>query len=469
MGSQRIPDSDLLEIISLLEEKVRRLEKAEEEHAKAQAAVISPSEYVNENNRMAEALRVSEAQLKSIVLTSQEWIWAADAQGVNTFSNPAIFNILGYRPDEMMGQSPFSFLHQEDIPKAKETLLRCLAQKTGWPNLVLRWRHKNGTYRYLESNAVPIVDGKGDLSGFQGSDRDITERMRMEKAMRESAEQLRAISENIADGMVYQINSGTDGRQRFFSYLSPAIESLHGLTADDVRRRPSLIYDQIEEGYRHDIVEAETQAYQTMSKLDIDLPIRLPSGEIRWRRFISSPRKLSDGSVVWDGIELDITERIQAQEEKNRLQQRLQQAEKMEAIGILAGGVAHDLNNVLGLLVGYADMLKDHISQGSHERTYIEKIIQGGVRATAIIGDLLALSGKDIRTENIINVNSIIADFQKTSEFENFRVSYPQVRMQFKLAGNLLNIKGSAPHLSKALMHLLINAAEAMPPGAHCA
>ena len=211
--------------------------------------------------------------------------------------------------------------------------------------------------RFYVTTITPIKDTKGHTLSAICSSKDITERKRMEEALNESAQQLRVLSENIAKGMVYQINSGIDGQQRLFSYLSPAIEWLHGLKAEDVKLNPSLIYDQVDEAYRALLAKAEARAYKVMSKLEIDVPIRLPSGDVRWRRFISSPRKHSDGSTIWDGIELDITDHRQAEEERMRLQQRLQQAEKMEALGTLAGGVAHDLNNVLGILVGYSELL----------------------------------------------------------------------------------------------------------------
>ena len=131
--------------------------------------------------KMEEALREKQETINAIIETSQDWIWAIDHKGMHTYSNPALEKILGYRPEEIIERSSFDFMHEGDKEIVEPIFQECEEKQCGWSNLLLRWRHKDGTYRFLESNAVPILNTEGDLIGFMGVDRDITERKRRRK------------------------------------------------------------------------------------------------------------------------------------------------------------------------------------------------------------------------------------------------------------------------------------------------
>jgi PAS domain S-box-containing protein len=127
-----------------------------------------------------EAVRESEEKFRSIVETTNEWIWAIDAEGRYIYTNPAIEYILGYEPEEIVGAHVLAFLHAEDRAKLESLLPQLIKRKRGWSSRVLRWKHKDGGYRYLESNGVPVHDSQSNLIGYRGADRDITERRRVE-------------------------------------------------------------------------------------------------------------------------------------------------------------------------------------------------------------------------------------------------------------------------------------------------
>jgi PAS domain S-box-containing protein len=169
--------------------------------------------------------------------------------------------------------------------------------------------------------------------------------------------------------------------------------------------------------------------------------------------------------IGFRGIIRDVTEHRQAEEEKRRLQERLQRAEKMELLGTLAGGVAHDLNNVMGIVVGYAEMLLMDADKSRPIGPRLVKIMEGARKAAAIVQDLLTLTRRGVSNSEVLNLNKIIADCQQSPEFEKLSSYHPSVKIKTDLDRGLLNISGSSVHLGKTLFNLLSNATEAMPKG----
>jgi PAS domain S-box-containing protein len=148
--------------------------------------------------------------------------------------------------------------------------------------------------------------------------------------------------------------------------------------------------------------------------------------------------------------------------EHQKLQAQLQRAQKMEAIGTLAGGVAHDLNNILAGLVSYPELLLMEMPEESPLRKPILTIQKSGEKAAAIVQDLLTLARRGVAITEVVNLNNIIFDYLKSPEYEKLQSFYPNVKVKKDLETKLLNILGSPVHLSKSIMNLVSNATEAM-------
>ncbi len=146
-------------------------------------------------------------------------------------------------------------------------------------------------------------------------------------------------------------------------------------------------------------------------------------------------------------------------------ERQLHQAQKMEAIGTLAGGVAHDLNNVLYGLVGYPQLLLMQIPEKSPLREPILTIQKSGEKIAAIVQDLLTLARRGVAVTEVVNLNNIVSEYLISPEYENLKDFHPNVKLETDLQTGLLNILGSPIHLSKTVMNLVSNANEAMPKG----
>jgi CheY-like chemotaxis protein len=161
----------------------------------------------------------------------------------------------------------------------------------------------------------------------------------------------------------------------------------------------------------------------------------------------------------------DISDRKQEEEEKRKLEVQLQRAEKMEAIGTLAGGVAHDLNNMLSAIVAYPELLLMQIPEDSPLRKPILRIQDSGNKAAATVQDLLTLARRGVGIKEVVNLKDIILEYLKSPEHENLKLHHPWIEIETNIESDLLNISGSFVHLYKTVENLVYNATEATTDG----
>ena len=178
------------------------------------------------------------------------------------------------------------------------------------------------------------------------------------------------------------------------------------------------------------------------------------------------PYKNSQGEVIGIiGFALDVTLQEMTRKEKEELQQKLARSQKMESLGLLAGGVAHDLNNVLTGFVSYPELLLMDLPEDSPLREPIRTIQESGQKAAAIVQDLLTLARRGVTHTEALNLNEIIIGYISSPEHRQLTDNFPMVKVDLDLSADLLYIKGADVHLRKTVMNLIYNAYEAQPDG----
>jgi signal transduction histidine kinase len=154
-----------------------------------------------------------------------------------------------------------------------------------------------------------------------------------------------------------------------------------------------------------------------------------------------------------------------ALKERKEMEAQVIKSEKMEVLGRLAGGVAHDLNNILSAHVSYPDLILMDLPEDSPFKELMEKIKESGLTAAAIVDDLLTMARRGVVVTDILNLNTIVENYILSPEWRQLKKFHPDVTLKKDLSTDLSNIMGSSMHLFKAVMNLINNAAEAMPNG----
>ena len=275
---------------------------------------------------------------------------------------------------------------------------------------------------------------------------EISEHKSAQKALQESEEMLRTIIDSARDWIFIKdmVSRYALVNQRMAADLGKSEAEILGKTAKDIflDQEAILIEEWDQKIFDGEIVEFETSfvigGKQRVFYI-IKVPVRDKSGQI----------------ISLCGIARDITER-------KKMETQLMQAEKMEALGNMAGGVAHDLNNILGVLVGYSELFLAEIAADSPHRDYANTILKSSEKGAVIIQDLLTLARRGVSSPEIVNLNQTISDYLATPEFERLKDYHPLVTFRTNLGKELFNVKGSPVHLYKTVMNLVSNAAEAV-------
>ena len=273
----------------------------------------------------------------------------------------------------------------------------------------------------------------------------------------ERAEELQTSEKRFHDitssvpGVVFQFKIDADGRASF-PYVGTTIKSIFGLDASDVMDDPETWFRIIHADDRPGLDDSIAETHRTLEPWLWEGRAVLGSGEVGWFRGLSTPRKLGDGSVLWNGFLLDITEMKGAEA-------RLARAQKMEAIGQLTGGVAHDFNNLLAVIMGNAEMLEARESMGDAKQ--IQLILRAAERGAELTRRLLAFSRQQPLSPKPIDLGTLAAGMRDVLT----RTLGEKIDFKVTLADDLWPALADPGQVEEALLNLAINGRDAMPEG----
>ncbi len=347
-----------------------------------------------------------------------------------------------------------SRVHPEDLPAALKRVERCLATQPGEPgeeyDNEFRFRHKNGSYRWILAQAAVQRDEEGRPIHLRGSHVDITQMKRTEQALRESEHQKELILNTTTEMVAYY---DTDLR---VIWANKAAADSVGLSIKDLTGRHCYeIWQQSDRPCEPCPVLQALEKKETCQG-------EQQTADGRWWSVRGYPVLDETGeAVALVELTMNITEQRSAASERERVEQQLQQSQRLESIGRLAGGVAHDLNNLLSPILGYGELLLEDAAGMDPRRESLQEIVRAGKRARDLVRQLLAFSRKQALESRPIDFDDLLRNFEKLLR----RTIREDVAIHFELDGTLPPIRGDVGQLEQVVMNLAVNAQDAMPRG----
>ncbi len=420
--------------------------------------VVSVKEEIDHRQRATRDLQVSEERFRT---------FAENAPIGITIMNPDFkFAFINRTFTEMFGYT------MEDVPEKPTWFKKAYPDRAYREKAIARWETyggatakigevlpitlevccKNGLKKTISFRTVVMNNGKHFVTYS-----DITRQARAQDILKESEEKYRTLIDNIQDG-VFLIEKNrflfvNDALARMLGY---SVAELIGMDFSKIVA-PEDLAMVVDRYRRRQAGEAVTPNYECrlLQKDGVTrLYANLNVGIINYQNL-----------VVTIGTIKDITERKLAEQERRLLAEKLQRSKKMEAIGTLAGGVAHDLNNILSGIVSYPELLLMDLADDSPLKGPLLTIQRSGERAAAIVQDLLTLARRGVATMVAVDFNQTVTEYLESPEFAKLASFHPRVTVACRLSDDLLTVSGSQVHLSKTIMNLVSNAAEAMPEG----
>jgi PAS domain S-box-containing protein len=404
---------------------------------------------ITERKRAEEALKDSEARFRGLYDNATVGLYRTTPDGQILMSNPAVVKMLGYDSFDELRQRN---LEQQDFnPDYPRSEFRTRLEREGTIiGLESEWRRKDGEVIFVSESARVVRDEAGDVLYYDGVVEDITERKRAEAALADERERLAVTLRSIGDGVI------TTDLQGNIILMNRVAEILTGWSLEEAIGRPLNevfhIIDEYTRTARKSPFEEVLETKQVIELANHTMLVNRTGHEVVIADS-GAPIFDKDSNII--GVVLVFRDTT----EKQKMLDHMQRADKLQSLGVLAGGLAHDFNNLLGGIFGYLEMALQHVGTNEKTRRYIEKSLTTFNRAKDLTQQLLTFAKGGVPNRKTGSIAPVLRDNTQ------FALSGSNVSPQFSLDENLWLCDFDENQLGQIVDNLVINAQQAMPLG----
>jgi PAS domain S-box-containing protein len=401
-------------------------------------------------SRQDDELRRSQNRWRTLVETANQGVWTIDPAGRVDYLNARMAELLGVRPDEALGKR---FLHFFTEEERRNPRWRMAPDPELRDTIEVEVQRADGRALRVLMSRSSLVDSGGNHLGGLGIVTDITARSEAADSVAASERYFRSMIENSLDSV-----SIIDDTNRF-SYVSPNVRTLLGYQIDELQGRTPFEF--LHEEDMRAALSCIEQARSAPGEVAF-ARVRFRHKDGTWRWIDASVRNLLQDQVV-RGLVVnwhDVTERRHAEEALRRSEEKLRQAQKIEAIGRLAGGIAHDFNNLLTAILTTTQLAAMDVPEGSTLRSDLGEIHQAAERAAGLTKQLLAFSRRQVLRPRTVDLALVLSDVEKML----VRLIGEDIELVAEVVPNC-SVRADPGQLEQVILNLALNARDAMPRG----
>jgi PAS domain S-box-containing protein len=395
-----------------------------------------------------ERLSASELHYRSLSEQFHDIIIEINSAGEVVYASPRLRELLGYKPAELAGRSPFELVHPDDRDALMESF-KTLIETGVSQRPVFRTRRADGKWHWVESSGRVFRTATGEQHAVVLT-RDVAGREEIQEALERSEARYRTLVESVHD-LVAEIDE-----HGHLLYVSPVVQEVLGY---DASRTPGV--NALERVHPDDVQAVERAFRKTLDSgepVRIELRYRHRDGSWRWVEAKGRPIAGPGGVRRWVLIARDVTDRVRAENQRRQLEAQIQQSQKLESLGILAGGIAHDFNNLLTSILGYADLASRDLDQASPARASVDQIREAGQRAADLTRQLLAYAGRGRIAIEAVDLSSLVE-----SMIQLLKVSVSKrAKLEWNLSSKVPPVLGDAGQISQVVLNLITNASDSL-------
>ncbi|MCB9494914.1 MAG: PAS domain S-box protein [Desulfobacteraceae bacterium] len=388
-------------------------------------------------------LRKNTAMFAKMLANIGDVIVIIDKEGINRYKSPNVERLFGWKPEELVGKSTFENIHPEDIEYTQIFFRELFKNPNAKGSIECRYKCKNGSYNWIEFTGVNLFEDP-DIKGILGNYHDITKKKKTEESLKESETRFKALHNASFGGITIHdkgiILDCNKGLSEITGYSKSELIGMDGLLLIAEKSRKTVMKN-ILSGY-----EKPYEAFG-LRKNGEEYPVRLEARNIPYK-----------GKQVRSVEFRDITDQKKAEKEQQRLQEQLNQAQKIESIGRLAGGIAHDFNNMLSIIIGNAEIALEEAEDQRPLRDFINEILKASERSADLTRQLLTFARKQTVSPMVLDLNKTIAGMLKMLT----RLIGEDISLKFIPDKNIAPVKIDPSQVDQILANLCVNSRDSI-------